>query len=257
MNDFPCLLVRGICGYAGSHKNKVWQPYAKEVLSLIPTEVRATEAAGGLSNYHIPFSLKGVPVGKFANRPQDTEALRGTLIPKKQDKRRRILVVQGFGGAGKTQLAAGFSRRHQHSFSSVLWLDGSSESSLKRSITAFASRIPAGQVEDSSRMYASGQGGDADAVVKEVLRWLSIPDNSDWLVVVDNVDRDYRGCEEDTEAYDLEEPWEVKKVDQERARAIFKTWYGKEVVAGTARWPPLALTQAAAYMSETSMSFGT
>ncbi|CAD0018764.1 unnamed protein product [Aureobasidium pullulans] len=26
MNDFPCLVVRGICDYADSHKNKKWQP---------------------------------------------------------------------------------------------------------------------------------------------------------------------------------------------------------------------------------------
>ena len=44
MNSFPCLVIRGICDYADSHKNKKWQPYAaavaaayaKEVLSAIP-----------------------------------------------------------------------------------------------------------------------------------------------------------------------------------------------------------------------------
>lgn len=44
MNTFPCLVVRGICDYADSHKNKRWQAYAagtaaayaKEVLSVIP-----------------------------------------------------------------------------------------------------------------------------------------------------------------------------------------------------------------------------
>jgi ankyrin repeat protein/nucleoside phosphorylase len=44
MNNFPCLVVRGICDYADSHKNKQWQPYAagtaaayaKELLSVIP-----------------------------------------------------------------------------------------------------------------------------------------------------------------------------------------------------------------------------
>jgi nucleoside phosphorylase len=45
MNSFPCLVIRGICDYADSHKNKRWQPYAaataaacaKEILSVIPT----------------------------------------------------------------------------------------------------------------------------------------------------------------------------------------------------------------------------
>lgn len=44
MNSFPCLVIRGICDYADSHKNKRWQPYAagiaaayaKDVLSVIP-----------------------------------------------------------------------------------------------------------------------------------------------------------------------------------------------------------------------------
>jgi nucleoside phosphorylase len=45
MNSFPCLVIRGICDYSDSHKNKRWQPYAagtaaacaKEILSHIPT----------------------------------------------------------------------------------------------------------------------------------------------------------------------------------------------------------------------------
>jgi nucleoside phosphorylase len=50
MNDFPCLVIRGICDYADSHKNKKWQPYAaataaacaKEILSVIPASKVAT-----------------------------------------------------------------------------------------------------------------------------------------------------------------------------------------------------------------------
>jgi nucleoside phosphorylase len=46
MNSFPCLVVRGICDYTDSHKNKKWQPYAaavaaaygKTLLSIIPAD---------------------------------------------------------------------------------------------------------------------------------------------------------------------------------------------------------------------------
>ncbi|KAL7807560.1 purine and uridine phosphorylase [Trichoderma aethiopicum] len=31
MNDFPCIVIRGICDYADSHKNKKWQDYAATV----------------------------------------------------------------------------------------------------------------------------------------------------------------------------------------------------------------------------------
>ncbi|KAL4876352.1 purine and uridine phosphorylase [Aspergillus karnatakaensis] len=46
MDTFPCLVIRGICDYADSHKNKRWQPYAaataaaymKELLMMIPPQ---------------------------------------------------------------------------------------------------------------------------------------------------------------------------------------------------------------------------
>lgn len=53
MNEFPCLVIRGICDYSDSHKNKKWQPYAagvaaayaKELLSVIPsTQVKEAPA---------------------------------------------------------------------------------------------------------------------------------------------------------------------------------------------------------------------
>lgn len=46
MNNFPCLVIRGICDYADSHKNDCWQryaaataaAYAKEFLEVVPAE---------------------------------------------------------------------------------------------------------------------------------------------------------------------------------------------------------------------------
>lgn len=59
MNHFPCLVVRGICDYADSHKNKEWQgfaamtaaAYAKDILRQIPpnkveTEIPISEILG-------------------------------------------------------------------------------------------------------------------------------------------------------------------------------------------------------------------
>ena len=54
MDSFPCLVIRGICDYADSHKTKRWQPYAagaasayaKELLSVIPRkQVVGTQTA--------------------------------------------------------------------------------------------------------------------------------------------------------------------------------------------------------------------
>ncbi|KAJ5758753.1 hypothetical protein N7520_005909 [Penicillium odoratum] len=56
MDQFPCLVVRGICDYADSHKSKLWQPYgaataaayAKELLGVIP--VQRVEEGSGAAN---------------------------------------------------------------------------------------------------------------------------------------------------------------------------------------------------------------
>lgn len=46
MNDFPCLVIRGICDYCDSHKNDQWQryaaataaAYAKELIQIMEVE---------------------------------------------------------------------------------------------------------------------------------------------------------------------------------------------------------------------------
>jgi len=63
MDRFSCLVIRGICDYADSHKNKRWQPYAaataaayaKELLSIVPAEeivatAKAADALQGTPN---------------------------------------------------------------------------------------------------------------------------------------------------------------------------------------------------------------
>ena len=68
MDSFPCLVIRGICDYADSHKNKKWQPYAaataaaymKELLSIIPMKdiVKASPATDVVQ---IPSEYKRTP----------------------------------------------------------------------------------------------------------------------------------------------------------------------------------------------------
>lgn len=59
MDNFPCLVIRGICDYCDSHKNKQWQDYAaataatygKELLSMVHTShVEDTVPAGSIAD---------------------------------------------------------------------------------------------------------------------------------------------------------------------------------------------------------------
>ncbi|KAF3285396.1 hypothetical protein TWF970_010454 [Orbilia oligospora] len=68
MNDLQCLVIRGICDYADSHKNKLWQPYAakmaaayaRELVNLLSTE----EVVGGVLEGRVTSTPKSL-VSRF------------------------------------------------------------------------------------------------------------------------------------------------------------------------------------------------
>ena len=178
--------------------------------------------------------------------------LERTLFPQRQSCRQKIFVLHGLGGIGKTQLAVEFARLHHRKFSSVFWLDGRSEDSLKQSAASCAGRIPQGQISETSKVYSKGGSGDLNTVVREVMDWLAQPNNTDWLLIFDNVDREHSRHNPDPDAYDIKrylpsadhgavlittrlakleqlgESRQVSKVDRKQAEAIFQSWYKRK-----------------------------
>jgi hypothetical protein len=117
--------------------------------------------------------------------------------------RRTAVVVHGLGGIGKTQLAVEFARKHYHRFSAVFWLDGSSEASLKHSFVGMARRLPCDELTADGVALLGDAAVEADVAVRECQRWLSMPSNSRWLLLIDNADRDHRD-EGDAQAYNVQ-----------------------------------------------------
>jgi hypothetical protein len=168
-----------------------------------------------------------------------------------EEHRQQVVVLHGLGGIGKTQLAAEFARKHQAAFTSVFWLDGSSEDNLQRSIADCASRIPEGQIPETSRKYSSSAHSDLNAVIGDFMEWLSRAENKRWLIIFDNVDRDYQQ-ETDINAYNvsnyipevdqgsilittrltnlqqLGESLQLRTVDMDQAQTIFRKWYNQD-----------------------------
>ncbi|KAF2260426.1 TPR-like protein [Lojkania enalia] len=237
--------------------------------------------------YRVPFSLKGVPViNKFVNRKEELTALREHLLPAREQGRRKVTVLHGLGGIGKTQLSVEFCRRHADTFTAVFWLDGRSEDTLKQSLAAIAARLPMGQLPEASVNRKLTSEEDVDATVNDVLIWLSIPANSSWLLVFDNVDIDINDPKAPPGAYDVQRfypdadhgsilvttrlsslaqlgaPIKVANVNRKQALAIFRNGYKyfrespeSDQLLEKLDGLPLALAQAAAYMSETQCSF--
>ncbi|PVI00232.1 hypothetical protein DM02DRAFT_527522 [Periconia macrospinosa] len=117
-------------------------------------------------------------------------------------RRRNVVVAHGFGGIGKTQLAVEFARSHQHRFTSIFWLDGSSEARLKQSFVEAMARLPQSELTGEGAEALKQSQPDTDVAVRECLQWLSLSSNPNWLLIFDNVDRDFHD-KDDPQAYNV------------------------------------------------------
>ncbi|CAD0032314.1 unnamed protein product, partial [Aureobasidium pullulans] len=296
MNDFPCLVIRGISDYSDSHKNDRWQPYAAATAAayakelLIALSRQEVDELGPAEKHHVPFSLKGVPnIDHFVQRSNDMQELERFFFPQQShDTRRKIFVVHGLGGIGKTQLSIEFVRQYQTKYSAVFWLDGSSKDALQNSFLNIVTRLPAGEVTLSLAHAAKQASPDMKLIVRGVQDWLSLPSNHRWLVVIDNVDRDYTTKGTDPLAHELKEylpaadhgsvlvtsrlstlvaarnNHRLTRVDHDQSRAILEAAGGEYISAQDESAAdtlleklsglPIALTQAGAYIRQTGVS---
>ncbi|KAF3082939.1 hypothetical protein TWF102_001030 [Orbilia oligospora] len=87
MNHFPCLVIRGVCDYSDSHKNKAWQPYAaitaaaykKELLNHVP----ALDRPGSARTENVVDVYKSIQALASVSRDPEVEK---TGIERRKDK---------------------------------------------------------------------------------------------------------------------------------------------------------------------------
>ena len=161
--------------------------------------------------FHVEFSLQGIPVmNHFVARDAEMTRLTQILFPTTIDSiRRKVFILHGLGGIGKTQLSVEFARQHHKNYTAVFWVDGSTKERLKRSIADLAGRLPQHQISENSRNYSQEKSTKTntvvDEIVKDVLNWLSQSSNDQWLLIFDNVDREFFGSIEDPEAFNVQD----------------------------------------------------
>ncbi|KAL4786140.1 hypothetical protein BJX76DRAFT_346425 [Aspergillus varians] len=198
MNNYPCLVVRGICDYADSHKNKRWQGYAaaaatafaKEVLLLAPgIQTRGTKVAQEAVlqsdiRFRVPMDLRDVPaIDEFVGRQNELDCLWAGLQPGCSPMR-KVAILHGLGGIGKSQLAIRFARIHKDDFSGIFWLNGKDWGALTQSLASAYLNVPEGKdtkgIIDEEEVKRRAQS---------MMKWLATAGNSRWLLIFDNVDQ--------------------------------------------------------------------
>lgn len=97
---------------------------------------------------------------------------------------RKVGILHGLGGIGKTQLAVRFARGHKHDFTAILWLGGHDRSTLLQSLSSFWPRLP-GQSQKSEAINKE----ELEQRARDVLQWLAKDGNSRWLIIFDNIDQ--------------------------------------------------------------------
>ncbi|KAF1819699.1 uncharacterized protein K489DRAFT_362142 [Dissoconium aciculare CBS 342.82] len=237
---------------------------------------RKGEAVPG--EFSLPFSLQGIPATDyFVPRKVEMQHLSEFFATTStQSAQQRVFVVYGTGGMGKTQLCAKFSETNVERFSAVFWLDGSSKDALRRSMASAGSRV-------STRTNALSAEMDIAQLIDDFRQWLSLSGNAHWLMVIDNIDRDWQGKTKDEQAYDYREflphayhgnilittrlrrlqrpkaSLHLDTADDELAKEMVETRANRAVTNIDQLLPklgglPLALAQAGAYLSTTGMS---
>jgi hypothetical protein len=118
------------------------------------------------------------------------------------DGSRRAVVLHGLGGIGKTQLSIAYAKRYRDRYSAIFWLNIKDEDSLKQSFANVAKQISR-EYPLAIRLSNVDTDEKLDEVVDAIKAWLSLPNNTRWLMVYDNYDNPKLPRKTDPAAIDI------------------------------------------------------
>jgi tetratricopeptide (TPR) repeat protein len=119
------------------------------------------------------------------------------------DGSRQTVVLHGLGGIGKTQLSIAYAKRHKDSYSAIFWINIKDKDSLKQSFAKIAREILR-EHPSASRLSKVDANKNLDEVVDAVKAWLSLVDNTRWMMIYDNYDNPKLPRNTDPTAVDIQ-----------------------------------------------------
>ena len=134
----------------------------------------------------LPFGLPGAPeIEEFVGREAELSEIQEAFGI--DSSRRRIVILHGLGGIGKTQLAVSYAKQHRDDYPVILWLNGKDEDTLKTSFAGAAQRLY-DEHPSSSALKAILESTTYSDIAKAIIRWLGLRRHNRWLLIFDNVD---------------------------------------------------------------------
>ncbi|KAN0087042.1 hypothetical protein V8E54_000730 [Elaphomyces granulatus] len=180
MNQLPCLVIRGICDYSDSHKNKHWQGYAALAAAAYARILLSVVSVNQLQKNFDQVSQEGCWVVPFERNPRflgrhnEVVGLQERIVSK---DRVRKMAITGLGGVGKTQIALeiAYQIRDKKPEFSIFWIPATSVEKIEQAYMGIGERL---------RL----QGVTPADMKKAVKAHLSSEKTGPWLLIIDNLD---------------------------------------------------------------------
>jgi hypothetical protein len=151
-------------------------------------------------DFSVAFSLFDVSeIEHFVAREEELAEMHKTLS---SDGSRRTIVLYSLGGIGKTQLTIAYTKQHKDNYSAVFWLNIKDKDSLKQSFAKVSKQILR-EHPLASRLSSMVVKENLDEVIDAIKAWLSLPNNTRWLMIYDNYDNPKLPGNEDPTAVDI------------------------------------------------------
>ncbi|KAL6359008.1 hypothetical protein LRP88_09206 [Fusarium phalaenopsidis] len=214
-DEIPCIIVKGICDYADSHKNKNWQNFAAVTAASVakalvekyprtdkPSNSRQPNGLGNDLYNNEPASCSRTSVRNtklvsntnlgtsssdacrilaydrnenFIPRP-DINAKLDRLLPFNSDESHSA-ALWGLGGSGKTQIALQYAyNRCRDPDCSVFWVHADTEATFTQDYKTIAGVLGLGSRLEGSELLGAVRRG-----IESQKRWVLIVDNADDL----------------------------------------------------------------------------
>ncbi|KAI9889078.1 MAG: hypothetical protein M1814_005801 [Vezdaea aestivalis] len=156
-----------------------------------------------LSNdFRIPFYLLDAPeIDYFTGRESLLLSIGQILLPSSK-LQRKVVVLHGLGGMGKTQSAFRYAIQHQQDYTAVLWFNAKTEDTLKQSFQKNTKRLPEGAISQALQDKLQDTSSLQESI-QAVKHWLAAPQNNNWLIIFDNHDNPKIPQNKDQSAYDI------------------------------------------------------